>query len=163
MRWGYEIAIMVSTGFTLVSFFTPSLEMGDGFLIQHMSKIEERVIDLIRQRARVGAFKYGTTMERDDLTAIEWIRHNQAENLDSAIYSEKIIEVLTKLIADYNQLLIDSINLRNESKKLISELTQLATESIEREKELARLKAEVEALRSLSRSQEGDGTEKTKA
>lgn len=107
-----------------------------------MSKIEEKVIDTIRLRAKVGAFKYGTTMERDDLHLSEWLRHLQEELLDAAIYVQKLIDT------------------QNE---LTKEVAQLAIESVERQKVLAMLEAEVEALRSLSRHQEGDGTEKTKA
>jgi len=59
-----------------------------------MSHIEESVIDLIRIRAEVGKAKYGVGMDRNDLDIVEWLRHFQAENLDSAIYAEKAIEML---------------------------------------------------------------------
>jgi hypothetical protein len=59
-----------------------------------MSKVEEKVIDKIRQRAEVGFKKYGTTMERDDYSLIKWLKEFQSECLDSAIYAEKIIELL---------------------------------------------------------------------
>ena len=57
-----------------------------------MSKIEERVIEKIRKRAEVGESKYGVTMERDDLSFIQWITHLQEELMDAAVYIEKIIE-----------------------------------------------------------------------
>ena len=57
-----------------------------------MSKIEERVIAKIRQRAETGERKYGTTMERNDLTLRQWIQHLQEELLDAAIYAEKILD-----------------------------------------------------------------------
>ena len=57
-----------------------------------MSKIEERVIAKIRQRAETGERKYGTTMERNDLTLRQWVQHLQEELLDAAIYAEKIME-----------------------------------------------------------------------
>jgi hypothetical protein len=57
-----------------------------------MSKIEEQVIAKIRQRAETGERKYGTTMERNDLTFKQWVQHLQEELLDAAIYAEKLLE-----------------------------------------------------------------------
>jgi hypothetical protein len=53
-------------------------------------KIVESVIDQFRTRAEAGKRKYGTTMERDDLTFIEWIQHLQEELMDAVVYIEKI-------------------------------------------------------------------------
>ncbi len=55
-----------------------------------MSKIEDKVIDQIRERAKEGKNKYGVTMERDDLTLKEWVQHAQEEAMDLAVYLEKI-------------------------------------------------------------------------
>ena len=57
-----------------------------------MSRIEELVIERIRQRAEVGAVKYGTTLERKDLSFEQWLRHLQEELLDGAAYIEKLID-----------------------------------------------------------------------
>ena len=57
-----------------------------------MSSIEEKVIDKIRSRAERGWKKYGTTMERDDLSFLEWIVHLQEELMDATIYIQKIIK-----------------------------------------------------------------------
>ena len=57
-----------------------------------MSKIEEKVIDKIRSRAEGGKKKYGTTMEREDLSLIEWLTHLQEELTDAAIYTQKLID-----------------------------------------------------------------------
>ena len=59
-----------------------------------MSRIEELVIERIRQRAEVGKVKYGTTLERDDLSVKEWLVHLQEELLDGAGYIQKLIEEL---------------------------------------------------------------------
>ena len=53
-------------------------------------KIVESVIDQFRTRAEKGKEKYGTTMERDDLTLMEWLQHLQEELMDAAVYIEKI-------------------------------------------------------------------------
>ena len=55
-----------------------------------MSKIEQSVCTKILQRAKVGKEKYGTTMERDDLTFNEWITHLQEELMDAIVYIEKL-------------------------------------------------------------------------
>lgn len=57
-----------------------------------MSRIEEQVIDFLRTRAETGKKKYGVTMEREDLTFLEWIQHLQEELLDAAVYAEKLKE-----------------------------------------------------------------------
>jgi hypothetical protein len=56
-----------------------------------MSRIEDRVIDRIRERAMRGVQKYGTTMERRDLSRLDWLRHAQEEALDLAVYLERLI------------------------------------------------------------------------
>lgn len=61
-----------------------------------MSKIEERVCKKIEERAETGKSKYGVTMERTDLSTIDWIKHAQEEAMDLAVYLEKILELLTK-------------------------------------------------------------------
>tara|TARA_R110002096_G_scaffold9242_5_gene36912 strand:- start:825 stop:1028 length:204 start_codon:yes stop_codon:yes gene_type:complete len=57
-----------------------------------MSSIEYRVCTKITQRANVGKKKYGTTMDRKDLTKLEWLKHAQEEAMDLAVYLEKIIQ-----------------------------------------------------------------------
>tara|TARA_R110002073_G_scaffold1544_6_gene10770 strand:- start:7496 stop:7699 length:204 start_codon:yes stop_codon:yes gene_type:complete len=57
-----------------------------------MSNIEYRVCTKITQRANVGKKKYGTTMDRKDLTKLEWLKHAQEEAMDLAVYLEKIIQ-----------------------------------------------------------------------
>ena len=61
-----------------------------------MSKIEQKVIDLINQRAKIGEEKYETTMERNDLSFMEWMQHLQEELLDASIYIEKLKSELIK-------------------------------------------------------------------
>lgn len=65
-----------------------------------MSKVEQRVIDLINQRTEVGEVKYGLTMERDDVKLIDWFQHLQEELLDASIYIEKIKIIHQKQLKD---------------------------------------------------------------
>jgi hypothetical protein len=61
-----------------------------------MSSIENKVCIKILDRAEVGEKKYGTTMDRTDLSTADWIKHAQEEAMDLAVYLEKILELLTK-------------------------------------------------------------------
>lgn len=53
-------------------------------------EVEEAVIEKIRRRRDAGRAKYGTSMERDDLTVEQWTVHAMEEALDFAIYLEKL-------------------------------------------------------------------------
>ena len=61
-----------------------------------MSSVENKVCIKILDRAEVGEKKYGTTMDRTDLSTTDWIKHAQEEAMDLAVYLEKILELLTK-------------------------------------------------------------------
>jgi hypothetical protein len=52
--------------------------------------IVSAVIRKMYQRSQVGIKKYGTTMERNDLSFTDWITHLQEELMDSIIYLEKL-------------------------------------------------------------------------
>jgi hypothetical protein len=57
------------------------------------SKVEQSVCDKILERAEVGKRKYGVTMERTDLTRLDWLKHAQEEALDMAVYLQKLIDI----------------------------------------------------------------------
>ena len=56
-----------------------------------MSSIEEQVCFKILKRSEIGKQKYGVTMERQDLSRLEWLKHAQEEAMDLAVYLEKLI------------------------------------------------------------------------
>lgn len=58
-----------------------------------MDSINQAVITKLQQRAELGAKKYGVTMDRTDLTELEWLEHSQQELLDGAVYLEKLIQI----------------------------------------------------------------------
>ena len=62
-----------------------------------MSKVEYRVCAKITQRAALGKEKYGNTMERDDLTPLDWLKHAQEEAMDLAVYLEKLMQELEEI------------------------------------------------------------------
>lgn len=52
--------------------------------------ITDAVVVQLRTRAKKGKLKYGTTMERDDLSPLQWLQHLQEELMDAAVYVEKL-------------------------------------------------------------------------
>ena len=55
-------------------------------------KIVELVIDKFKERSNTGIKKYGVTLERNDLSFQDWIKHAQEEAMDFILYLEKIKE-----------------------------------------------------------------------
>jgi len=42
------------------------------------------------ERSQVGINKYGTTLDRDDLSLTDWLNHLQEELMDATCYIEKL-------------------------------------------------------------------------
>ena len=59
--------------------------------MKKLIECEEAVIKKIRFRRNAGRKKYGTTMERTDLSRLQWLQHAQEEAMDLAIYLEKLM------------------------------------------------------------------------
>lgn len=57
-----------------------------------MSAIEDVVCEKIQTRAEFGLKKYGVTLERDDLSTLDWLIHAQEEAMDLANYLEVLIQ-----------------------------------------------------------------------
>jgi hypothetical protein len=52
--------------------------------------IVESVIKQFKQRSEVGINKYGVTLERTDLSTLEWLQHFQEELMDATLYIQKL-------------------------------------------------------------------------
>jgi len=57
--------------------------------------ITESVIADIIHREQKGIQTYGTTVDRKDLSELEWLNHAYEEALDLAVYLKKIIHERT--------------------------------------------------------------------
>ena len=57
------------------------------------SAILQIVIAELKVREERGLSKYGTTMDRNDLTNTEWLQHAYEEALDLSLYLKKLIEL----------------------------------------------------------------------
>ena len=58
-----------------------------------MSAVEDAVCGKIQGRALVGLNKYGTTMEREDFSKLDWLIYAQEEAMDLVVYLEKLIQL----------------------------------------------------------------------
>jgi len=58
-----------------------------------MSKILYTIIDDLLAREDKGIKEYGTTMDRTDLSEIDWLQHAYEESLDLSIYLKKLIKI----------------------------------------------------------------------
>jgi len=53
-------------------------------------KIVQTVIEAYEERSKIGIEKYGKTMEREDLSALDWLQHLQEELMDATLYIESL-------------------------------------------------------------------------
>lgn len=53
-------------------------------------KYVERVLKAYSERSEVGIRKYSTTLERNDLSVLEWLTHLQEELMDATLYIERL-------------------------------------------------------------------------
>lgn len=59
-----------------------------------IDEIVERVVSLFRSRSQRGIQKYGTTLDKNELSNREWLQHLQEELMDAALYVEKIKSII---------------------------------------------------------------------
>lgn len=71
-----------------------------------VDSIVESVRQQLLDRSNVGIKKYGVTLDRNDLSLLDWLEHAKQEQMDSVLYLEKIIQELKKskpILKDYPQ------------------------------------------------------------
>lgn len=68
--------------------------------IKHKKKMKDKIVKSVikqfKQRSEIGINKYGTTLDRDDLSTLEWLNHAQQEAMDFCLYLEKLKQQLNK-------------------------------------------------------------------
>ena len=62
--------------------------------VQKTDSIVDSIIDQFVSRASFGKQKYGTDLDRDDLSTLEWIEHAKQEHMDAILYLEKLKKVI---------------------------------------------------------------------
>jgi hypothetical protein len=66
-------------------------------LLIKMDSIVTAVIEKFKQRSEFGQKKYGTNLDRKDLSVLQWIVHAQEEHMDAILYLEKLKTELAHL------------------------------------------------------------------
>lgn len=94
-RWDCFVVVPVS-GFSVGA---PDLYASGESTPTHMPRMEPSsialaVCDEILSREAVGLAKYGTTVDRVDLSPAQWARHAYEEQLDNAMYTRRLMEDL---------------------------------------------------------------------
>ncbi len=59
--------------------------------------IVEAVINQFKERSNVGINKYGVTLDRTDLSTLQWMIHFREELMDGLLYLERVIQDTEKL------------------------------------------------------------------
>ena len=59
--------------------------------------IVEAVINQFKERSKVGINKYGVTLDRTDLSTLQWMIHFREELMDGLLYLERVIQDTEKL------------------------------------------------------------------
>tara|TARA_R110002012_G_scaffold308675_3_gene515064 strand:+ start:562 stop:810 length:249 start_codon:yes stop_codon:yes gene_type:complete len=56
--------------------------------------VVDSVVEQFKERSNVGIEKYGVTMDREDLSPLQWLQHLQEELMDATLYVEKLKQKL---------------------------------------------------------------------
>jgi hypothetical protein len=62
--------------------------------IDKTDSIVDTVIDKFVSRAKFGKTKYGTDLDRQDLSVAEWLDHAIEEHMDAILYLNKLKEII---------------------------------------------------------------------
>ena len=69
--------------------------MDKGFrVIKETDSIVDSIIDKFVERATFGKQKYGTDLDRTDLSLEDWLEHSIQEKLDDILYMQKSLQTL---------------------------------------------------------------------
>lgn len=65
--------------------------------IPKTDSIVDSIIDRFVERAQVGMQKYGTNLDRTDLSLKDWLEHSIQEKLDDILYMQKALVTLREV------------------------------------------------------------------
>ncbi len=84
------------------------------FIRLNNDSIVEKVIESFKKRSEAGFKKYGTNLDRKDLSILEWLQHLQEEMQDAILYAEKLKEEHEEeLQTEYKLLKVKKVNLKS--------------------------------------------------
>ena len=81
-------------------------DVGSFFPNLIVSSVVRANINALVERERAGRVEHGADMDRQDYTARQWLEELIAESLDSANYGRKLLEMLPRLEAAENMLVL---------------------------------------------------------
>jgi hypothetical protein len=61
--------------------------------------VVDAIVAKFLERSAIGQQKYGVTLDRTDLSPLDWIQHAQEEHMDAILYLEKLKGEICKLIS----------------------------------------------------------------
>jgi len=64
----------------------------------NLDSVVKSILHKFTQRATFGKQKYGTDLDRKDLSTIQWIEHAQDELMDGILYLEKLKQETTTTV-----------------------------------------------------------------
>jgi hypothetical protein len=59
-----------------------------------MDSIVTSIIKQFEERSAMGKAKYGTDLDRTDLSLVDYLQHAKEEAMDMALYLEKAIKII---------------------------------------------------------------------
>ena len=65
--------------------------------IQKTDSIVDSIIDKFVDRATFGKQKYGTDLDRNDLSLEAWLEHSIQEKMDDILYMQKALKVVREV------------------------------------------------------------------
>ena len=68
------------------SFYTRTVKKTDS--------VVDSIIDKFIERSTVGKAKYGTDLDRNDLSLEDWLEHSIQEKMDDILYMQKTLKVV---------------------------------------------------------------------
>jgi len=65
-----------------------------------MDSIVASIIKQFEDRSAVGKKKYGTDLDRQDLSLLDWVEHAKQEHMDAILYLEKLKQQFIQEVTD---------------------------------------------------------------
>jgi hypothetical protein len=62
--------------------------------VKRTDSVVDSIIDKFIDRAAVGKAKYGTDLDRNDLSLEDWLEHSIQEKMDDILYMQKTLKVV---------------------------------------------------------------------
>lgn len=88
------------------------------------NQILRNVMDKFKNQQVKGLAKYGETVNPKSHSVVEWLEHKQQELIDATVYSEVLIDVVSKIVEGNEVLMKAYDTLSEENKRLREELAK---------------------------------------